>query len=395
MFQKEFLNSKIFIVKALLSILIAISIAVYSRSQRDLTQYYIDNSAVCGGMDSILKHKGKWKKVEEDLAFPDQTFPKSQYKMVWTRIDSIYSFFKEAITKFDGLEPQWYRGMRGKPFIANGPVPYTFHSLYFDYYCNTNLNKVLLSGETGTWAYVFVNHFGWFLDKVDAWDIKNNGEKITLYLVPPKVGKWKETTVYQPTSHGKFCRAIIIGHEGKLPWFYLTQKQYLTGLKIYLEEKKKSAIDNGATLLVKRKESTKVAMKVLPEDQHEKLKKKEEHDLEISKKSLENTIKYYDEKLAPVINYLENNSEETLTQTAFLDPKSGIWEFKGYFGSEDKGGIKLASLTAKYYNRELPRYAPQFMVLYWRWTEYPTSLQFKKQFEENFPLERLKAMIDK
>jgi len=40
-------------------------------------------------------------------------------------------------------------------------------------------------------------------------------------------------------------------------------------------------------------------------------------------------------------------------------------------------------------------YAPQFLVLYWRWTEHPSSLNFKKQFEENFPLEKLRSIIDK
>jgi hypothetical protein len=46
---------------------------------------------------------------------------------------------------------------------------------------------------------------------------------------------------------------------------------------------------------------------------------------------------------------------------------------------------------------KLPRYIPQLMVLNWRIqpNNNEPSQDFKKQFEANFPLEELKAMIDK
>jgi hypothetical protein len=58
-------------------------------------------------------------------------------------------------------------------------------------------------------------------------------------------------------------------------------------------------------------------------------------------------------------------------------------------------GEKLIAIGSQYFTKDLPRYVPQFMILYGRWTDDPVSLLFKKEFEENFPLGKLKAMIDK
>ncbi len=48
-----------------------------------------------------------------------------------------------------------------------------------------------------------------------------------------------------------------------------------------------------------------------------------------------------------------------------------------------------------YFNMKLPHYVPQFMVLLWEWDKNAPALDFKKQIEENFPVEKLQAMLDK
>jgi hypothetical protein len=252
-----------------------------------------------------------------------------------------------------------------------------------------------LGDETGTWAYVFVNNLSWFCDEVDRWDIHGEGKKITIYQLPPKSGKWKEATRYEPRAHGKMCRAVVIGHGGTVPWFTLSQKQYLTGLKNLLEEKKKQALDQHDRYEEKTKQSTAAILKNSSPEQAEKIRQQQERDFKLNQQGRVTSEAFFNEKLKPINDYLATNSEEILRAPAVLDPRSGIEGFQGSFGDEEKGGIKLITVAGKNFNRELPRYAPQFMVLYWRWTEHPVSLNFKKQFEENFPLEKLKAMMDK
>jgi hypothetical protein len=87
-----------------------------------------------------------------------------------------------------------------------------------------------------------------------------------------------------------------------------------------------------------------------------------------------------------------------LQQAAIIDPKSGIWGFKGKFGNEDAGGFRLVLLTANesYFDINLPRYVPQLIQVFWKYTaQDPVALRVIKQFEENFPLEKLRGMIDK
>ena len=71
-------------------------LALAQPSQKDLTNYYLKKAESCGGIDSVMQKKGSWKKVEDDLAFPDKTFPTNQYKLVNARMDSMLSFFKEG-----------------------------------------------------------------------------------------------------------------------------------------------------------------------------------------------------------------------------------------------------------------------------------------------------------
>lgn len=65
------------------------------------------------------------------------------------------------------------------------------------------------------------------------------------------------------------------------------------------------------------------------------------------------------------------------------------------FTTQEKGGRMIVLINTAYFNMQLPRYAPQFMISYWRSENNSPSQNFKKQFEENFSVEKLKAMVDK
>lgn len=339
-----------------LSICIFISLICSAQVSEKRKLQEIESSKACGGIDSIMAKKGSWKKVEDDLAFPDKTFPRNQYKYVNTRIDSLFGFVKESLPQLNGFEPRWQRGMRGNSYLANGPVPYKFESHYLYYICNIPTAKIVLVDETSTWAYVFVNRLNWFLYEADTLDINDDGKVKPVFQLPPVVSKWKGQNVYElKGSLNRSARSVIIGRNGKLPWRSLTQKQYLTGLK--------NKWENGLK-------------KFRPGSSNER---------------------DYTQKLKYINDYLESATEETLQQTAIIDPKSGIWGFKGKFGDEEAGGFKLvlSGLGEKYFDKTLPGYTPQLIQLYWSYGYSSPEQLFKKQFEENFPLEKLKAMIDK
>lgn len=342
-------------IQLLITLLIpAICVAQVSFDKDKFIKNEAERSKVCGGLDSVMAKKGTWKKVEDDLAFPDKTFPRAQYKLVNSRIDSLFVFFKESLPELNGFEPKWKRSMRGNSYITNGPVPYAFESYYLHYTCNTNLNKILLGDETSTWAYVFVNYVNWFMYEAGTLDINNDGKIKNVYQLPPVIGKWKGSNVYE--LRGTFtrsARSVIIGRNGKVPWRSLTQKEYLTGLKNKYEKQLK------------------------------RFKEGSSYETD------------YRQKLKYINDYLTITDEEALKKPAFIDPKAGIWGFKGKFGKEDEGGFKLvlSGLGENYFDKTLPRYMPQLIQLYWSYGYSSPEQLFKEQFEENFPLEKLKAMI--
>lgn len=326
--------------------------AIFCRAQQDLTQNYLTRYKECGGIEELEKKKGSWQKSKSgDNLHPDETLPRSHYSEIIKRIDNFLPLMKEASPELNGIEPRWKRYAGGNSIVSGGPVPYELTTSYFTYFCNTRTKQIMPGNETGTWAYIFVNHFNWFFGSYDEWDINNDGKPIRFYNTSPKIGEWKGMPLYQSYAHDKYNKAVLITHDGLMPWLTLTQKEYLTGLKNLLEMKKKQSggRDN----------------------------------------------KFFDDKLKYVYDYLSNNTEETLSQPAIIDPKYGIEGFKGQFGDEKNKGTRLVRMSAKYFKKDLPRYMPQFMLLYWRWTEDPFSLSFKKQFEENFPVEKLKALLDK
>ncbi len=82
-----------------------------------------------------------------------------------------------------------------------------------------------------------------------------------------------------------------------------------------------------------------------------------------------------------------------MVQPAVIDP---FHDFK-QFSTLEKGGRMMVLLNNNYFNMQLPRYMPQLMVLRWRSesNNNAPSQFFKKQFEANFPIDKLKLMIDK
>jgi hypothetical protein len=199
----------------------------------------------------------------------------------------------------------------------------------------------------------------WFFKDVDKWDINDDGIMKTVLQLPAITKAWKGMWVYEPDffSGGPariISRTVILGRNGKLPWRSLTQKEYLTGLKNDYEKQ-----------LVKFKEGS---------GYHAD----------------------YKQKLKYISDYFAAASEDTLKKTAVIDPKAGIWGFKGKFGKEDKGGLKLVLFGGgeKFFDKSLPRYTPQLIQLVWKYNPNdPVAMQVIKQFEENFQLEKLKAMI--
>ncbi|MFL5773214.1 MAG: hypothetical protein ACJ75F_08655, partial [Flavisolibacter sp.] len=204
---------------------------------------------------------------------------------------------------------------------------------------------------------------------------------------------WKGKTIYET---GKNSRAVVIGHNGKLPWYSLTQKEYLTGLRNKYSSELKTkldAYDQQETLLRNRKppQNLSAEMRTKTSEQFDK-------DLNLfltnKEKYKASTKKYYEDQIKIIDDYFASASEATLNKKAIIHPGTNCLSFRGIFGDDNSNGVTLIAFSSRYFDPTLPRYVPQFMILHWTWTYEQVSTKIKKEFEQNFPLEKLKALVD-
>jgi hypothetical protein len=339
--------------------------------------------------EAILQVKGSWKKdADANMAGG------KNITAINNRIDNISELFKTAYPDPKGIEAKWHRCM-GFRQISNSAASYGFESLYLAWYCNQHLKKMMPGDETGTWAYVLVNSLNSFFER-ELLRIND----VPVYTLPKKNGEWKGYPLYDLGSWPGRNHCIILTNKDQLPWKPITQEQYLkairgrlvderkkssSGYAINEENIKKSISDNEKNQYLKKADKEKI---------NESLKKQLET---IQKQEVENVPKMnksLDDKIAIIDDYVNKASPSTLQQPAIIGGKTA-GDFNGTFSTEEMGGVALVTVNQDYFNNEFPAYAPQLMVLLWRWDKNAPAMDFKKQFENGFPVEKLKAMLDK
>ena len=350
--------------------------------------------------DVIMNVKGIWKKRSDANMKAD----KNQAQII-NRLDAISKLFQAAYPDPKGMEAGWYRTMNDDPMINNGPTPYQFSSLYLAWYCNQYLHKLMLGGETATWANVYVNSFGWFMPHQYD-ELPDKIEGATAFLLPKKIGEWKGFLLYEPSANTNPCKAILITRNYQLPYKPVSRLQFLKSMKEKLETNKKAQIDTDNKMpersdaeqeAAKQKGMENALKGATPnriEERKEKYLKNYKTDRQRKDENIQRTQKYFDGLIKGIDDVWKSLNEDELKEPAIVDNVSYASLFKG-FTTQEKGGRMIVFVNNDYFNLKLPKYVPQFIALYWEWDTNPPAQNFKKQLEENFPIDQMKALIDK
>ena len=349
----------------------------------------------------IMNVKGKWTTEANNIVDPEKTFPSSQYNQLYSRLDKIAAMYQQAYPQPTGMQAKWYRSIRGAALVKNGPVPYQFNSLYLGWYCNQNLHKLMLGSETGTWSYVYINSFGRFMtDQYDKAAITVDGTEV--WMLPRKLGEWKGFPFYEFSKNDK---VVLITRNNQLPYKPVSRLQCLQALKKKVEEQKKIQLDidrkqpvrtDAEEEAAKQKGLENVAKYNRPERVEQRKAdylKNYKTDQQRKEETIQLAEKYFNNRLKPIDDALNNLDKDELQKPAIVDNNYNS-SFKG-FTTEEKGGRMMVFINTDYFNLKLPRYVPQLIVLYWSWDKNGPALNFQKEFEENFPIAKLKEMIDK
>ena len=356
---------------------------------------------------SLMTIKGSWKKETDANPFPDESFPKNQFAQVNSRIDKMQKILQAAYPEPRGIEAKWYRTISGKALVQDGPVPFEMSALFLAYYCNNNNNNTKeLGGETDTWFYVWANQINWFAERVSYYTVN----KQPVYLLTQRVGELNGSSLYMGI-HNKnsntgiaHSHAQIITRAGQSPYLSIKRKTFLQSLLKWNESQFKKNMEAMEKNIPVRTDAEEESYKknqwaiIEKRTRPDRLANAWENFLKnylSSSQQKENLLakikKDYENEIKPAQDFLANSSEAELAQPAIIDDLTGFKQFSTF----EKGGRELVRLNPDYFDRKLPRFVPQFLIVYWRWDDHAAGKYFNKQVEEHFNFTALKEMIDK
>jgi hypothetical protein len=211
----------------------------------------------------------------------------------------------------------------------------------------------------------------------DEWTI--DGRQIKKKM--PVIGKWKEYDVVA-TNGGIYANQnsqyfVLISREGMLPYIPITRKQYLDRAMQYITK-----FYDDLNKKIRQNNEKMPAQFRTPKEEID-------HQTTLNTKLKNDGLKKLNDEL------------EKTTNDGFLDAPAVIridplFTTEGpIFQSEEQGGTMLATENPDYMRKDLPKYIPQFFVLSLSADPKGWSKEFKRIVEDNFPVEKLKAMIDK
>ena len=327
--------------------LAAIGCAVVS-AVGQATEFHCDES-------TLMQIHGKWSDGAIATQGADSSFPKSQHPEVKTRIRAMVELLRETYPQPMGLDVSWSGQIAGISYLKDGPLPFYVSGYFFPYFCNGLARQSEPSGETATFVKIWANSFGGedsYFERVGDWTI--GGKLRTVFRLPPRVGTWKGQRLMEPTGcrdRYRICRAVLIGHLGRLPIVVLTRRQFLEAVRARWQQREAS---DG---------------RMRP---------------------------FYEAKIAVADRLLTELSSADLALPAILSRNRQPEEFDGQFSTEAEGGTAVFHFPAAYFQKDTPRGAPQFLLLLWQVaTNSPAAQAFADQFESTFPIEKLQAMVDK
>ena len=287
------------------------------------------------------------------------------------RMDEMHRMLTEVYPSPTGVDAVWHRH-KGHVLFADDvthakgiPVGGYYYSVgFFRYFCDpSNKNRMISGypGETRTFFTISANCYPpWEGIADDPWAI--DGRPVMRRA--PLKQMWKGHPMFRGSN---FC-TVLIHRNGMLPYIPVTRKQYL---------------DHSIQHLTEIFDTMLVGFRQMPIQQR--------NDERVSK-AVQNTkeiLKRYQDELEKTTRERLLDSPAIISQVHSPDKTTPI------FVTEAEEGTMLITENASYIRKESPKYVPQIIVLGLRWNDWEPQKNLDRIVQENFPVERLEAMLDR
>jgi hypothetical protein len=343
------------------------------------------------------------------------------------RLEAVHKLVREAYPKAIGVDAAWHHSL-GYALFANEvkfessptgaihadpvkgmAVAYFYYTSYIcPYYCGKKPNEIMpgYPCESSAGISVAANNLSGFLG---GWDDSMTVENRPIKFVPALKKMWKDYELFYPEV-GSSERIVLLHRKDVLPYVVVTRKEYLDHSIKHLTEIYGNIIKGFLEMPVRS-----------PEEQEAEKKKildKYQKDYGNDPKKLKSATDYYlstyqtdqqrrDElikKQSKIKNDLLKRYRDELEKTTkenLLDLPAIVLSMHtpdmttSIFVTEAEQGKMLVTENPNYIRKDLPKYVPQILVLKWSASPGAAHDNFIKMINENFPVEKLQAMIDK
>ena len=358
----------------------SLSLLAFSSSAQDCTN------------ESLLQKPGTWKESSggtSNVSATDLPREKKVLTAINTMIKSKYAplgvsaFMNESYDRPESI------------MTCNS---YRYSILPLNYYCDGNAIKT--ATETSTTFELTVNKFD-----VDIYDTTNEGRALDegFHVMPhlpiEKDGYWffKEIDAslgFQMS--GKSCMWLIT-YDGKLPYSYVTKKEFL-------EKRKRSLFTLMENSAIGLKDNLKTIEleKTLTEKEYksdpEKLKKYVKG-YQYTKDKYEKFLTDNEKPFKLAFENIETQlqmSAEILNQKAIVKRDPNDTYNYLFTDDNDKFGEVLIKLNPSYFNKKLSKTVPQFFLIYITWNHNePIATKFREDIISAIDFATLKNMLGK
>jgi hypothetical protein len=326
--------------------------------------------------------------------------PKQQQQEIFNRLDKIHQWVLTIYPSPLGIDAAWTRFTTNEDFayqvkvdhLPNGGtnenfvngipvVMYSYTAHFCQYNCGRNSYEMMRGEgcEGGADISVSANTLGPIIPRARGGPEEMKIDRREIRKMPVVKGTWKGYPLYTPET-GSDATMVILHREGILPYVPVTRKQYLD-LSII-------AISNMYDEMIVNIDKTSKAFIDAGMADAQTIKKNREN----FQKQKKDAIKHYQDELATT------TAAGLLDKPAIIDGGMGDPLTQQIFSTEEKGGTMLVTENAAYFRKDIPKYVPQFMIFKFgkgSWFSFTPNPDPMIAAEENFPIEKLQAMIDK
>ena len=384
--------------------------------------------------DVIMNTTGKWYRPKTNPYVPpnETNFTKPQELAIAARMEEMYKMMVKAIPGPMGMNGGWrYRnyddqfaskvkyvttkdGQKQMEYVKQNRLScYNGIWSFWDFNCYAGKLVKSYTGDENSGISITVNNFGALLSPAFNDDYTLiDGQVIQSKLTVQ--GSWKGYDLMWEGGPGKELhhdRFVLIHRKGELPYIPVTRKQYLNRAFIYLNKFYDNIIKSADEVPVRSLEEQEALKKKTIEGYEKtyagypkKLKSAVDYflmsyqtDQQRRDEQKNKTVKNKNDALKNIQDELEKTTKEGLLDSpAIVTGGSGVFNPGApVFITEEEGGSMLVTENLKYLRKDLPKDVPQFIVINWQWGDSKSGKNLRKQFEENFEVEKLQAMIDK